>query len=52
MNHQDQLIILAYVKSMEIQVQKMMGLQEMMEGINENEDGDREHTEYDGAMYG
>ena len=52
MNHQDQLILLAYVKYMEIQVQKMMGLQEMMEGINENEDGYREHTEYDGAMYG
>ena len=50
MNHQDQLILLAYVKYMEIQVHKMMGLQEMMEGMNE--DGNVEHTEYNGAMYG
>ena len=49
MNHQDQLILLAYVKYMEIQVQKMVGLQEMMEGMNEN---DGESKEYEGTMYG
>lgn len=52
MNHQDQLILLAYVKYMEIQVQKMMGLKEMMEKMNENGDEDGKHEEYSGAMYG
>ena len=52
MNHQDQLILLAYVKYMEIQVQKMIGLQEMMEGINKGGDEDGKHEEYSGAMYG
>jgi len=52
MNHQDQLILLAYVKYMEIQVQKMMGLQEMMEGIDKGGDEDGKHKEYSGAMYG
>jgi len=52
MNHQDQLILLAYVKYMEIQVQKMMGLQEMMEGIDKSGDKDGKHKEYSGAMYG
>jgi hypothetical protein len=52
MNHQDQLILLAYVKYMEIQVQKMIGLQEMMEGIDKGGDEDGKHEEYSGAMYG
>ena len=52
MNHQDQLSLLAYVKYMEIQVQKMIGLQEMMEGINKGGDEDGKHEEYSGAMYG
>jgi hypothetical protein len=52
MNHQDQLILLAYVKYMEIQVQKMVGLQEMMEGIDKGGDEDGKHKEYSGAMYG
>jgi hypothetical protein len=52
MNHQDQLILLAYVKYMEIQVHKMIGLQEMMEGIDKDGDEDGKHGEYSGAMYG
>jgi hypothetical protein len=52
MNHQDQLILLAYVKYMEIQVQKMIGLQEMMEGIDKDGNEDGKHEEYSGAMYG
>lgn len=52
MNHQDQLILLAYVKYMEIQVHKMMGLKEMMEKMDESGDEDGEHEEYSGAMYG
>jgi len=49
MNHQDQLILLAYVKYMEIQVQKMMGLQEMMENMDEDTE---EKKAYEGTMYG
>ena len=48
MNHQDQLILLAYVKYMEIQVNKMLSLHEMMENVDSIE----EHKEYDGTMYG
>ena len=52
MNHQDQLILLAYVKYMEIQVQKMMGLQEMMEGMGMDEEDTEEKKAYEGTMYG
>ena len=52
MNHQDQLILLAYVKYMEIQVQKMMGLQEMMEGMGMDDEDTEEKKEYEGTMYG
>ena len=51
MNHQDQLILLAYVKYMEIQVQKMVGLQEMMEQFDES-GNETEKIEYEGTMYG
>ena len=50
MNHQDQLILLAYVKYMEIQVQKMVGLQEMMEQFDES-GNETEKIEYEGTIY-